>query len=192
MIKIGLTGGIGSGKSTVAKVFEILGTPVFYADDVAKQAYSDPTIRESVASHIGNHVLSEKGVNKEMMRKEIFSNEKNLAFINELIHPWVAAQFASWRKQHLKQPYIIKEAAILIESGSFKECDKIILVTAPIEQRISSVARRDNISKEEIEKRIALQMSDAERTKYADLILKNDNHFSMLYTILQFDNMLKA
>jgi len=192
MIKIGLTGGIGSGKSTVAKVFEILSIPVFYADDVAKQAYSDPNIRESVASRIGNHVLTEKGVNKDMMRKEIFSNEKNLNFINELVHPWVAIQFANWRKHHLHQPYIIKEAAILIESGSYKDCDKIILVTAPIEQRISSVARRDEISREEVEKRIALQMSDAERTKYADLILKNDNHFSMLYTILQFDNMLKA
>ena len=78
MIKIGLTGGIGSGKSTVARVFEILGNPVFYADDVAKLAYSDPTIREAVASQIGNHVLSENGVNKEMMRKEIFNNEKNL------------------------------------------------------------------------------------------------------------------
>lgn len=192
MIKIGLTGGIGSGKSTVARVFEILGNPVFYADDVAKLAYFDPSIREAVASKIGNHVLSENGVNKEMMRKEIFNNEKNLAFINELIHPWVAEQFAIWRKQHLKAPYIIKEAAILIESGSYKDCDKIVVVTAPLEQRISSVARRDNISKEEVEKRIALQLSDEERMKYADLILKNDNHFSMLYTILQFDNMLKA
>jgi dephospho-CoA kinase len=192
MIKIGLTGGIGSGKSTVAKVFEILGIPVFYADDVAKQAYTDPIIRAEVEKVIGPHVLTPEGINKELMRKEIFGNDKNLTFINELIHPWVATQFANWRKQHLKQPYIIKEAAILIESGSYKDCDKIILVTAPIEQRISSVSRRDNISREEVERRIALQMSDAERTKYADLILKNDNHFSMLYTILQFDNMLKA
>jgi dephospho-CoA kinase len=192
MIKIGLTGGIGSGKSTVARVFEILGNPVFYADDVAKKAYSDPIIRAEVAKVIGPHVLTPEGVNKELMRKEIFGNDKHLTFINELIHPWVAEQFSLWRKQHLRAPYIVKEAAILIESGSYKDCDKIILVTAPIEQRISSVARRDNISKEEVEKRIALQMSDEERTKFADLLLKNDNHFSMLYTILQFDNMLKA
>jgi dephospho-CoA kinase len=192
MIKIGLTGGIGSGKSTVAKVFEVLGVPVFYADEVAKQAYSDPIIRAEVAHHIGEHVLSKEGVNKAEMRKEIFNNEKNLGFINELIHPWVANQFALWRKQHLKEPYIIKEAAILIESGSYKDCDKIVLVTAPIEQRISSVSRRDGISKEDVQKRIALQLSDEERLKYADLVLKNDNHFLMLYTILQFDNMLKA
>ena len=192
MIKIGLTGGIGSGKSTVAKVFEILGVPVFYADEVAKQAYTDPAIREKVAANFGTQVLTLQGVNKEEMRKMIFNNEKNLAFINELIHPWVADQFAVWRKQYLKQAYIIKEAAILIESGSYKECDKNIVVTAPIEQRISSVSSRDQITKDEVEKRIKLQLSDVERMKYADLVLKNDNHFSMLYTILQFDNMIRA
>ena len=192
MIIVGLTGGIGSGKSTVAKVFETLHIPVFYSDDVAKKAYLDNDIRRAIIEKFGADVLTEDGVNKEKMRELIFSQPEALLFINQLIHPWVAEQFKNFIASNKSAPYIIKEAAILIESGGYKDCDKIILITAPENQRIARVSLRDNISDEKVRERIALQMPDTEKMKYADYTWKNDNRESLLKQILLFDNMIKG
>ncbi len=192
MIIIGLTGGIGSGKSTVAKVFETLHIPVFYSDDVAKKAYLDNDIRRAIIEKFGADVLTENGVNKEKMRELIFSQPEALLFINQLIHPWVAEQFKKFITSNNSAPYILKEAAILIESGGYKDCDKIILITAPENQRIARVSLRDNISDEKVRERIALQMPDSEKMKYANYTWKNDNHESLLKQILLFDNMIKG
>jgi dephospho-CoA kinase len=192
MIIVGLTGGIGSGKSTVAKVFETLHIPVFYSDDVAKKAYLDNDIRRAIIEKFGADVLTEDGVNKEKMRELIFSQPEALLFINQLIHPWVAEQFKKFITSNNSAPYIIKEAAILIESGGYKDCDKIILITAPENQRIARVSLRDNISDEKVRERIALQMLDTEKMKYADYTWKNDNRESLLKQILLFDNMIKG
>lgn len=192
MIIIGLTGGIGSGKSTVAKVFETLHIPVFYSDDVAKKAYLDNDIRRAIIEKFGADVLTENGVNKEKMRELIFSQPEALLFINQLIHPWVAEEFKKFIASNKRAPYVIKEAAILIESGGYKDCDKIILITAPENQRIARVSLRDNISDEKVRERIALQMPDTEKMKYADYTWKNDNHESLLKQILLFDNMIKG
>ena len=192
MIIVGLTGGIGSGKSTVAKVFETLHIPVFYSDDVAKKAYLDNDIRRAIIEKFGADVLTEDGVNKEKMRELIFSQPEALLFINQLIHPWVAEQFKKFITSNNSAPYIIKEAAILIESGGYKDCDKIILITAPENQRIARVSLRDNISDEKVRERIALQMLDTEKMKYADYTWKNDNRESLLKQIHLFDNMIKG
>jgi dephospho-CoA kinase len=192
MIIVGLTGGIGSGKSTVAKVFETLNIPVFYSDDVAKKSYSDPQIRAVITEKFGAGLLTKDGVNKETMRALIFSQPEALQFINQLIHPWVAIQFKEFKSKNQHASYIIKEAAILIESGGYKDCDKIILISAPEDQRITRVALRDHISEEKVRERIALQMPDSEKSKYADFIWKNDNHESILKQILLFDNMIKG
>ena len=192
MIIVGLTGGIGSGKTTVARVFETLGVPVFYSDDVAKKAYTDPNIRTEITKNFGEDLLTKDGVNKEKMRALIFSKPEALHFINQLIHPWVALQFKKFVEANKTSPYLIKEAAILIESGGHKDCDKIILITAPEELRIARVASRDNISKEKVRERIALQMTDAEKIKYANYTWINDNRESMLKQILMFDNMIKG
>jgi dephospho-CoA kinase len=192
MIIVGLTGGIGSGKSTVAKVFETLHIPVFYSDDVAKKAYHDNEIRRAIIEKFGADVLTEDGVNKEKMRKLIFSQPEALMFINQLIHPWVAEQFKKFIASNNSAPYIIKEAAILIESGGYKDCDKIILITAPENQRVARVSLRDNISNEKVRERIALQMPDSEKMKYADYTWENENYESLLKQILLFDNMIKG
>ncbi len=192
MIIVGLTGGIGSGKSTVAKVFETLHIPVFYSDDVAKKAYLDNDIRRAIIEKFGADVLTENGVNKEKMRELIFSQPEALLFINQLIHPWVAEEFKKFIASNKSAPYIIKEAAIIIESGGYKDCDKIILITAPENQRIARVSLRDNISDEKVRERIALQMPDTEKMKYADYTWKNDNRESLLKQILLFDNMIKG
>ncbi|MFY8138749.1 MAG: dephospho-CoA kinase [Flavobacteriales bacterium] len=192
MIIVGLTGGIGSGKSTVAKVFETLNIPVFYSDDVAKKAYLDNDIRRAIIEKFGADVLTENGVNKEKMRELIFSQPEALLFINQLIHPWVAEEFKKFIASNKSAPYVIKEAAIIIESGGYKDCDKIILITAPENQRIARVSLRDNISDEKVRERIALQMPDTEKMKYADYTWKNDNRESLLKQILLFDNMIKG
>jgi dephospho-CoA kinase len=192
MIIVGLTGGIGSGKSTVAKVFETLHIPVFYSDDVAKKAYLDNDIRRAIIEKFGADVLTEDGVNKEKMRELIFSQPEALLFINQLIHPWVAEQFKNFIASNKSAPYIIKEAAILIESGGYKDCDKIILITAPENQRVARVSLRDNISNEKVRERIALQMPDSEKMKYADYTWENENYESLLKQILLFDNMIKG
>jgi dephospho-CoA kinase len=192
MIIVGLTGGIGSGKSTVARVFETLKTPVFYSDDVAKTAYLDSDIRHAITEKFGADVLTEDGVNKEKMRALIFSQPEALLFINQLIHPWVAQQFKKFIASNNGALYVIKEAAILIESGGYKDCDKIILITAPENQRVARVSLRDNILEEKVRERIALQMPDSEKMKYADYTWENNNHDSILKQILLFDNMIKG
>lgn len=192
MIRIGITGGIGSGKSTVARVFEILGIPVFYADQVAKRAYADPQIRSQIIHKWGEQMLTPQGVNIDRMREKLFESEENRVFINALIHPWVQKQYQLWKVKTRHFPYTLKEAALLIETEGYKDCDKIILITAPMDQRIARVAKRDALKEEEIQKRIQAQWTDAEKMKYAHYVWANDNAFPLLDHILQLDNLLKA
>lgn len=192
MTRLGITGGIGSGKSTVARVFEILGVPVFYADIVAKQAYSDLGIRKQIIDRWGEHMLTPTGVHVEFMRKKIFQSEENRTFINGLVHPWVQERYNEWKTITRNHPYTLKEAALLIESGGYKDCDKIILITAPIDQRIKRIALRDGLTPQDIEKRLQAQWSDEEKMKFADYVWANDNVFPLLDHILKLDNLLKA
>lgn len=191
MITVGLTGGIGSGKSTVAKVFELLGVPVFYADTEAKEVYNDADIREQLVNKIGPDIYKSDVFNKNLMRQFLFESEANRIFINQLIHPKVAERYQIWKRKQ-NAPYIIREAAILIESGSYKDCDQIIVITAPIDMRVQRVLHRDKISAEEVQKRIAAQWSDFERSKYAQHVWINDNKEELLMNILRFDNAIRA
>ncbi|MFN6380299.1 MAG: dephospho-CoA kinase [Flavobacteriales bacterium] len=191
MITVGLTGGIGSGKSTVAKVFELLGVPVFYADTVAKEIYQDSDIKELLVNKIGSDIYNSGVLNKSLMRQFLFESESNRVFINQLIHPRVAERYHKW-KQSQNAPYIIREAAILIESGSYKDCDHIIVITAPADMRVKRVVERDKLSVGEVLKRIEAQMSDAERSKFAQHLWINDNREELLMQILLFDNAIRA
>ena len=191
MITVGLTGGIGSGKSTVAKVFELLGVPVFYADTEAKEVYNDADIREQLVNKIGPDIYKSDVFNKNLMRQFLFESEANRIFINQLIHPKVAERYQDWKRKQ-NAPYIIREAAILIESGSYKDCDQIIVITAPIDMRVQRVLHRDKISAEEVQKRIAAQWGDSERSKYAQHVWINDNKEELLMNILRFDNAIRA
>lgn len=192
MIHIGLTGGIGSGKSTVAKVFESLGVPVFYADDVAKRAYDDDEIRQKVKTLFGEDLYVDHLLDKKKLASIVFNDKQKLVALNSIIHPWVAEQYFLWYKKNDAAKYVIREAAILIESGAYKTCDKIILITAPQEMRVQRVHQRDQLSNAEIQTRIKNQMSDEERQTYAHYTWANDNHFPLLEHILLFDNMIRA
>lgn len=184
---VGLTGGIGSGKTSVCKAFEKRNVPVFYADDEAKKLYLDPTILKDLCEITGQNILDENGqLDKPLFSSIIFSNKAILEKVNAYVHPKVKEQFSTWYSRQ-NAPFCIREAAILIESGSYKDCDKIILVTAPLEERIQRVVKRDNTSYDAVKKRIENQLSEEEKKKFADYILENvditllDNKVNELY-----------
>ncbi len=198
MIKIGITGGIGSGKSTVCRIFEKLGIPVFYADTVAKEIMmTDPVLKEGVTAAFGKESYDPSGkLNNKHIAQIVFNNKEELDRLNALVHPAVFRAFESW--QHTVSadaPYLLKEAALLFESGSYRLCDKSILVTAPAEVRIQRVMERDGVSKEQVEARMDKQMGDDEKSKMADFLIRNDESQPVILQVLelhhQFINLIK-
>lgn len=169
---VGLTGGIGSGKSTVAAIFEELGVPVFYADVVAKELYNDPNILAQVAEILEAPDLANR-FDKARMASIIFNDEAKRKKINAFIHPLVKLRFNDWMKNQ-SGAYCLREAAILIESGSYRDCDAVIVVACSVDKRIARVMQRDNLPKTEVENRIKAQMPDEERMQYAQFIIRND------------------
>ena len=172
---IGLTGGIGSGKSTIAKHIEQLGIPVYIADLEAKKILETAVVICKVIDAFGENILENNKIDRTKLSKLVFKNPEKLKILNAIIHPEVAIHFKNWVIENQNFPIVIKEAAILFESGSYKDCDKIILVTAPKEVRIQRVIKRDNLSREEIESRIANQWSEEKKEKLSDFIINNEN-----------------
>lgn len=177
MLKVGITGNIGSGKTTVSKMFELLGIPVFYADDAAKSIMvTDELLVAGIKLAFGAAAYFNDGsLNRKHIAGIVFNDEQQLAKLNALVHPAVFRAFDNWAKQIENAPYVIKEAALLFESSSYKMCDKTILVTAPLETRIKRVMQRDSITKEEVISRNLRQFTQEEKLKLADFIIKNDD-----------------
>jgi dephospho-CoA kinase len=189
---VGLTGGIGSGKTTVSKLFLNLGVPVFYADEEAKKLYEDADVVAQVKNLLqSDAVVDEEGrINRAAIASIIFANETKRQALNQLIHPLVAQRFFNWVAQQ-QGSYCIREAAILIESGSYKDCSAIIVVTSPLEKRIERVMRRDGARREEVEKRIQSQMADEERIRYANFIIENSgNEADLVDQVLKIHQQL--
>lgn len=186
MLKIGITGGIGSGKTTVCKVFELLGIPVFYADDIAKSImHTDLVLREEIIKNFGKQSYSDKGqLNRKHISGIVFHNPEELEKLNGLVHPAVFRAFDTWIFKHPEAPYILKEAALLYESDSYKMCDLSILVISPIESRIKRVQARDGLSTEEVQSRIDRQLSDEQKIKMANYILMNDEQQLLIPQII--------
>ncbi|MBK5213706.1 MAG: dephospho-CoA kinase [Flavobacteriaceae bacterium] len=170
---IGLTGGIGSGKTTVARMFSELGVPVYIADLEAKKLTdTSKVIRRKLIALLGEETYNGPKLNRKFVADKIFNDKELLEVVNAIIHPKVAAHFKKWVAKQIT-PYVIKEAAILFENSGYKNCDLVILVTAPKQVRLARVMARDNASKTDIEKRMDNQWSDAEKQKLADLIIEN-------------------
>ncbi|HMG07505.1 MAG TPA: dephospho-CoA kinase [Mucilaginibacter sp.] len=186
MLKIGLTGNIGSGKTTVAKVFELLGIPVFYADDEAKKVMvTDELLIDSVKQAFGAQSYFENGtLNRKHIAGIAFNNEAELKKLNALVHPAVFRAFDSWILNIKTAPYVIKEAALLFESSSYKMCDRSLLVSAPLENRIARVMQRDGISQAEVESREARQFPEDRKKKLADDIIINDDRQLVIPQVL--------
>jgi len=177
MLKIGITGGIGSGKSTISKIFAVLGIEVFYADDAAKQVMTnDPILIEALKQTFGNDAyFSDGSLNRKFIADIVFNNPDELAKLNAITHPAVFRAFDQWLTQVKDVPYVMKEAALMFESGSSKLCDKNILVYAPLEMRINRVMGRDGLSRAEVESRNVRQFTDEQKLKLADYVITNDD-----------------
>lgn len=185
MFKVGLTGGIGSGKTTVSKVFRRLGIPVFSADEEAKIiTSSDLNVIEQLKKEFGNDIYIDNELNKEKLASIIFNDDKALHKVNSIIHPVVREYFIKWCTEQ-KSPYVIEEAAILFESGAHKEMDYTINVHADELVRINRVMKRNTTSFEQVKERIKNQLSDDERFKLADVTVYNNEDDMILPQILK-------
>jgi len=186
MLKIGITGNIGSGKTTVSHVFELLGVPVFYSDDEAKKVMTaDAELIAGIKQAFGTEAYFANGtLNRKYIAPIVFNNQSELQKLNALVHPAVFRAFDNWAIQHSNAPYVLKEAAVLFESGSYKDCDYTILVTAPTPMRIARVMQRDGITKADAESRNAKQMPEAEKQQLASFMLCNDNSQLLIPQIL--------
>ena len=187
MLKVGVTGGIGSGKTTVCKVFELLGIPVFYADDVAKSImHTDQVLKTDILNTFGESAYTKEGtLNRSYISSLVFNNKLELEKLNSLVHPAVFRAFDNWLLEQKDAPYVIKEAALLYESDSYKMCDESILVIAPTETKISRVKVRDGFSDEDVKLRMNRQFSYEIKIKFADHILNNDETELLIPKIIQ-------
>lgn len=182
---VGVTGGIGSGKSTVCKIFSLLGVPLYNADLEAKKLYEESAVKKKVVELFGKQVLQKGGsVDKVKLSEIIFNDPKALKNVNGIIHPALRKKFLAWKKKHTNEKYVIKEAAIMIESGAIKDVDFLISVNSPEQLRLERALQRDNTSKEQIFKRIKEQLNDKARNKYADAIIYNDDKHSLIEQVL--------
>ncbi|WP_281632177.1 dephospho-CoA kinase [Flavobacterium luteolum] len=172
---IGLTGGIGSGKTTVANYFEEMGVPVYIADDGAKRVLQSKNILEEVKSTFGGNIFDGEVLNRAKLAQVVFNDKEQLAKLNAIVHPAVKLDFEVWLKKHEDYDYVIYEAAILFESGRYKECDVIITVTAPEEVRIERVIKRDKTTREQVLSRMKMQWDDEKRISKSNFVINNNN-----------------
>lgn len=176
----GITGGIGSGKSTAAKFFEELGIPVYNSDTRAKTIQNENSeVKVKIIAAFGEEAYNENGLNKPYLSKQVFQNNEKLKLLNSIVHPAVFQDFEDWKKAQ-KSDIVMKEAAILIESGSYKDCDVVISVVVDLETRIARTVERDGLSREEILARINNQISDEERIAKSDFIIDNNGDLAHL------------
>jgi len=173
MMVVGLTGGIGSGKSTIAKAFAALGIAVFNSDEQAKALIANNAqVKEKIITAFGEEAYQNGEYNRAYIAQIVFNNSEKLAILNGIVHPALAKYFNQWAKKQTS-PYVLKEAAILFESGSYKDCDYIITVTAPEEVRIARVMARDHCTEAQVRARMSQQWSDAQRIALSNAVIEN-------------------
>jgi dephospho-CoA kinase len=192
MLKIGITGGIGSGKSTVCKVFNILGIPVFYADTEATVLMEgNPEVRKGINEITGIDMYSDGKLDKPGLASIIFNDPAKLNAVNSLVHPYVFNNFLEW-SENQEAPYVIMEAAILIESGGDDFVDKVITVVAPANERIDRVVKSKRLTREQVIERINNQTDDETRLNKSDYVINNAEHEMIVPVILKIHNELKS
>jgi len=192
MIKVGITGGIGSGKTYVADIFLHLGMPVYNSDEHTKRLYTtNLELKTLLIENFGSYIYRSNGdIDKDYLRKMVFSNSETRERINRIVHPFVMADFNRWCSNQKEVSYIIKESALLFETGLFRRLDKTILVKSTNELRIKRLSERDGFSVDEIKKRMSVQMTDAEKEKIADFVIINDEKKLLLPQVLTIHKQL--
>jgi dephospho-CoA kinase len=193
-LKVGITGGIGSGKTTACNLFADLGIPIYNADKRAKDLMGiDPGLKKNIRQALGWDSYDKNDqLNSPYIAKIVFNNPQQLRILNAIVHPAVFEDYEKWIVEQANSniPYSIKEAALMIESGSYQNLDKLVVVTAPIDVRLERTMKRDHMKREEVLKRMHNQLSDKERLDKADFVLKNSNDFSMDDQVTQLHNEL--
>ncbi|MCW1148289.1 dephospho-CoA kinase [Flavobacterium lacisediminis] len=186
---IGLTGGIGSGKSTVANYIASKGIPVYIADEEAKNIMERADVKQRIQNLFSESILNKDNtLNRKKIAELVFNNSRKLKELNAIVHPEVQLHFKNWLKEHENFPFIIKEVAILFETGGHNQCDKVILITAPEDLRIERAMKRDNVSKESILARIKNQLPEASKIELSDFVIEN---IILQKTLLKTDEILK-
>lgn len=192
MKKIGLTGGIGSGKSTVAQVFRALGVPVFVSDDEARRLQeSDAEVVNAIAALFGKEIYKDGKLDRAKVATVVFADKEKLSQLNAIVHPAVGKAFDAFCITHNAAPYVIKEAAIIFEHGLEKQLDGVITVTAPDEVRIARVMTRDQAEREAVIRRMQNQMPQEEKAKRSAFVIMNDGKEMLLPQVLKIDAALK-
>ncbi len=192
MLKIGITGGIGSGKSTVAKVFETLGIPVYNADDAAKRLMQeDPDVKKQIIFLFGEKAYDQGKLNRSWISEQVFGNPEKVKALNAIVHPATIRDAHMWMNQQ-QTPYTLKEAALIFESGSEKELNYVIGVDAPQELRIQRVMERDNTTREAILQRMNNQLDESEKINRCDFIIHNDGKQLVIPQVITLHQQLVA
>jgi dephospho-CoA kinase len=192
MLKVGITGGIGTGKSIVCNLFAVLGIPVYNADIRAKAlVVANQTLKNEIIAAFGEAAyLSNGSYNRAHISAIVFNDPKALAMLNKIIHPFVFQDFDDWCNIHQQAGYVVKEAALMIESGSHLHNDYNILVAAPLEQRLINISKRDGLLPAQIDKIMANQLPESDKVAFADFIIHNDESHSLIEQVLAIHHQL--
>lgn len=192
MLKVGLTGGIGSGKSTVAKIFETLGIPIYYSDEAAKELMNtNSEVKEAIIKNFGDEAYKNNQLDRKYLASIVFNDKNKLAILNSITHPATIQDANNWIAKQ-KSPYIIKEAALIFESGSDKHLDFVIGVYSPLPLRLKRVMQRDNSTEEEVMKRINRQMNEEEKMSLCRFVIKNDEEELLIPQVLEIDKKIRV
>lgn len=190
MLKVGITGGIGSGKSVVARTLQVLGVPVYYADTAARRLMeTDEALRAAISEQFGEAAYEGQRLNRSWLAAQVFGQPDKIARLNSLVHPVVIADGQRWMQQQTA-PYVAKEAALFFESGSAGEMDLIVGVYAPQALRIQRVMRRDGLGRQEVLSRMQQQLDERMKMKLCDIVLQNDEQEMLLPQVLRLHQML--
>ncbi len=192
MIKVGITGNIGTGKSTVAKIFESLGIPVYHADMEAKKMLKRDDVKQILRTKFGGNIFLHESVDRKKLADLVFKNAEKLNILNSIIHPLVKNHLAEFFVQMKHHSYVIQEAAILFESGFYKEFDKTILVTCSVELANKRIMNRDGVSQQEAEQRRSNQWSQERKINLADFIIENNEQDLLIPQVLKIHNTLRT
>jgi dephospho-CoA kinase len=186
MLRIGITGGIGSGKSTVARIFEVLGIPVYYADTEAKRLMeTDPQIRAGIEAAFGAQMYADGKLQRSLLSAQVFSDASKLATLNAIVHPVTLSHARSWMERQ-EAPYVMKEAALIFESGAQADLDLVLGVSAPQSLRIHRVMKRDQVSREDVLARIDKQMDESIKMKLCDAVILNNDQEALIPQVMSW------